>query len=265
MEFGTFALELQRLEHELADVKCALRDRDEAHQRSLDEMMSVCSAVQHRQRLVSQERADALAAESEASRTAVAILEQKLATLHSDSDLKSKLADRTADAKRHKSELQAARADAARYKREAEDEASMAAILRDKLQAELARASQAEKDVAALTEINSQLGAEIGGLRGAIEQMVRQNQRVGAEYLSLVLLRPSFRALREYTDVKMLAIRGARSGAEIQAELDAYFDTTEAADYVDARVRAARESLGPGFKKCDIMASVLAELTGKGG
>jgi hypothetical protein len=67
-----------------------------------------------------------------------------------------------------------------------------------------------------------------------------------------------------YIDNKMLAIRDASNAREVRALVAEYFDTNEAAAYVEAHVESARKRV-PGATMDGALAQVLADLTRRGG
>lgn len=81
----------------------------------------------------------------------------------------------------------------------------------------------------------------------------------------LVVLRAAIRALHEYIQAKMLAVRDAPDARHVDALLHEYFHTNELAAHVESRVAAARLALPAGAATDGGVAQVLADLTRRGG
>jgi chromosome segregation ATPase len=118
-----------------------------------------------------------------------------------------------------------------------------------------------------INELNARVGqldAETSGFKCSMEQMLRNNQVLGAEFLSVVILRPAIHALHTYMDNKMMALRDAPDDKEVKNLLHEYFNSNEMAAFVDARVQEARKGV-PYSMTEGVMPAVLSELTRRGG
>jgi hypothetical protein len=84
----------------------------------------------------------------------------------------------------HKAALRALRDELATARREAADEAALASELKQ-------RSATSDVDAKSLAVINAQMEAEVSGLRSATEALLYNTKLMGAELLSVVLLRPA--------------------------------------------------------------------------
>lgn len=262
-QVASLEYEISTLREEVDVLRTSLdasRAETEAVRASLDKALAENTTLVGRS-----EGEDALAQANEAVRRAVAAQEAMEKANRADlSRFASECAEMKRDRAAHATEMR-------KLRRELESETALANSISSenkRLTALSARLTTENTDmVRTINELTARVGqldAETTGFKSSMEHMLRNNQVLGAEFLSVVVLRPAIHALHTYVDNKMMAIRDAPDCEEVQNLLHDYFHSNEMAAFVEARVQEARKGV-PYSMSEGVMPAVLTELTRRGG